>query len=109
MILKDKIKVLENLLAAKLNVVITLVVAKVLTFSLILIQRYKAVITTDELSSLRELSRETDKLLKSQIVIRSKLENPNQDKSTKEISKDLGVPVKRKFENESEKPTNIPA
>lgn len=84
---------------------------KVLSFSLFLVERYRAQIHTDLLQDLREISRETDKLLKQQILIRAKLQNPNQEKPTKEVAKpkEVGVPVKRKFENDVDRPTNIPA
>lgn len=75
--LKDKLGELENAVLARLNVVLTNFIIKVLGFSHFLIERYKAQIQTDLLPGLREISRETDKLLKQQIVIRSKLENPS--------------------------------
>ena len=63
------------------------------------------------LQGLREISRETDKLLKQQILIRAKLENPSQEntKLSGGKTKEVEVPVKRKFENDLDKPTNIPA
>lgn len=65
------------------------------------------------LKELRQTTRETDKHLKQQIAIRCKIEEANSDQPTKLTTtmkaKEVGVPVKRKFENEVDKPTNIPA
>ena len=100
-------------MAVQINNVITKCLQKLLSFVLVVVTKYKAQIQTEMLKDLRQTSRDTDMLLKQQIAIRCKIEDTLQEQPTKPSTsiktKEVGVPVKRKFENEVDKPTNIPA